>query len=99
MTQVVFSSPSHAGGGCIFANPTEIIGVITTDRVIFANPRHVNGGCIFADPTLIVVPVTGGGGSSSKRRLDLANAQFRRQLLREDEEILAIVMMAVRILH
>jgi hypothetical protein len=83
MNRVVFASPAHANGGCIFTGPTEVIGVITTDRVIFANPRHANGGCIFADPTLIIVPIEGGGGGDE--------GQYR-DILREDEEILAIIM-------
>jgi len=81
MTRVVFANPAHSNGGCIFADPTDVVGVVTTCRIIFENPRHANGGCIFDDPTLIVVPVGGGGG----------DARYAR-ILEEDEEILAVIM-------
>jgi hypothetical protein len=82
MNRVVFANPTHSNGGCIFADPV-VIGVITDCRIIFDNPIHANGGCIFADPTLIIVPVEGGGGGDE--------GQYR-DILREDEEILAVIM-------
>ena len=89
MTQFVLASPSHANGGCIFANPGTIDVIPGGECAsVFASPRHPNGGCIFADPNEIFDEVRrGGGGSLGRMPYD-----HRARLLQEDDEILAVIM-------
>ena len=87
MTQLVFADPKHPGGGCIFADPTEISSAYEPScPVVFLSPKHPNGGCIFSDPRTWVVPQAPGG-------------DWEARILREDEEIMAVIMAATEVLH
>lgn len=98
MTQFIFDNPEHAGGGCIFDNPTNIMPPVDIDRsrAVFDGPIHANGGCIFDDPFQIHIVderVKGGGGPGP------GADRYRRRILQEDEDILAVIIAATYTFH
>ena len=73
-------------------------------QIIFRNPEHSGGGCIFADPTIIIPidlpgPVGDGGNGGgqqqpgySKTQNDALLETRRNRILREDDDIIALIM-------
>lgn len=83
----VFDTPQHANGGCIFDDPSKTASAyVPSCPVVFDAAKHANGGCIFDDPREWTSTVRRGGG-------------LRPRILREDDEILTLIIAATFTLH
>jgi hypothetical protein len=86
---VILRNPGHAGGGCIFSDPAYTgppDTYVTPCPAVFMNPAHPNGGCIFFNSQPIEEQRR--GGSSGDARM--------RAIMRDDEEIIAIIAGAMQ---
>lgn len=90
MTRVVFDSP-ELDGNCIFGDPLEIaFPPLLSDVCIFDASSHPNGGCIFDNDLLLTTgtrPYRKGWGRKDER------------IIRDDEDILVILMCSTKVLH
>ena len=80
---VTFRSPD-LDGNCVFADYVYVrVAVPSGTDLVLRAPLHENGGCIFTDPSQVQVLRTGGSGGKDEW-----------VLLREDEELLAVIIAA-----
>lgn len=80
MTNAVWVSTVHDNGGCIWTENLSDFNPAT--RCVWTSTVHANGGCIWIE------------GIISDRQVGGAPWDDRAQILREDDEILAVIMAA-----